>query len=206
MVPASRLAGLESELLRWRREGIINGDFFDGNLSGFVFSPPEDLPGTKSIVVVAIPDYPVHLWFDFRGERKRVIMPPHHLHCGRKDRAVGVALSAILGPSGFRAVRARLPVKLLAVSCGLALYGRNNITYIDGLGSFHRLVSFFTDLECSGHEWREPVAMESCTSCTACSRSCPSGAIDPGRFLLRAERCITLWNEMSGDVSFPDLL
>lgn len=206
MVPIGRMEDLESALNLWRRDGIIGEDFFAENLSGFVFSPPEDLPGAKSIVVVAIPDDPVHLWFDHRGERKRVIIPPHYLHCGKKDRAVGEALSATLSTSGFRAVKARLPVKLLAVSCGLARYGRNNITYIDGLGSFHRLVSFFTDLECSGHEWRKPVAMESCSSCTACARSCPSGAIDPGRFLVRAERCITLWNEMPEDVPFPDWL
>lgn len=48
--------------------------------------------------------------------------------------------------------------------------------------------------------------MEACDACTACICACPSGVIDPERFLVRAERCITLWNEMPGDVQFPDWL
>ncbi len=206
MVPIARVADLQHSIDRWRIDGIIGSDFFSGNLSGFVYSPPDDLPAAKSVVIVAIPDDPVHLWFDRRGVRTMVTVPPTYLHCERRDRAVGEALSAILGPAGARACRARLPVKLLAVSCGLARYGRNNVAYVEGFGSFHRLAAFFTDLECSNHVWAEPAAMESCASCRACTEACPSGAIDPGRFLVRAERCITLWNEMPGGVPFPEWL
>lgn len=35
----------------------------------------------------------------------------------------------------------------------------------------------------------------------ACLRNCPTGAISTDRFLLHAERCITFYNERSGD--FP---
>ena len=45
--------------------------------------------------------------------------------------------------------------------------------------------------------------MESCQSCSACLRNCPTGAITPERFLLRAERCIVFHNEEPSDVPFP---
>lgn len=46
--------------------------------------------------------------------------------------------------------------------------------------------------------------MERCQRCQACARSCPTGAIVPERFMLRAERCITFRNEKPGQVAFPE--
>jgi epoxyqueuosine reductase len=87
------------------------------------------------------------------------------------------------------------------VRSGLASYGRNNITYVEGWGSYVRLTGFYSDLPCERREWREPAAMKACEHCRACVNACPSGAIGEGRFLLEAERCITLYNEEAPD--FP---
>jgi epoxyqueuosine reductase len=105
---------------------------------------------------------------------------------------------------GYRVAQAIVPKKLLAVCGGVAAYGKNNITYVDGMGSFHRLVAFYSNLPCEQDEWREPRLMERCERCLGCARSCPTGAIEPERFLLRAERCITFWNEKPGQVAFPE--
>ena len=48
--------------------------------------------------------------------------------------------------------------------------------------------------------------LERCERCQVCQQSCPSGAISVDRFLLRAERCLTLWNEKPGQIAFPDWL
>jgi epoxyqueuosine reductase len=90
-------------------------------------------------------------------------------------------------------------LKLLAVRSGLAEYGRNNIGYIPGRGSFFRLMAFFTDLQCSEYTWRLPVMMERCLNCKACLVACPLGTIDEHRFLLHAERCLSFHNEHAGD-------
>ena len=37
--------------------------------------------------------------------------------------------------------------------------------------------------------------MDACRRCSACRRNCPTGAIGPDRFLVRAERCLTFHNE-----------
>ena len=48
--------------------------------------------------------------------------------------------------------------------------------------------------------------MPMCEGCTICASACPTGAIPEDRFLLKAELCITYWNEKPGDVPFPDWL
>jgi epoxyqueuosine reductase len=84
----------------------------------------------------------------------------------------------------------------------LAEYGRNNISYIPGLGSFHRLVAFYSDFPCVEDNWGDPKVMERCETCTVCQKMCPTGAIPTDRFLLRAERCLSFFNESPDE--FPD--
>jgi epoxyqueuosine reductase len=82
---------------------------------------------------------------------------------------------------------------------------------VPGMGSFHRLATFYSDLPCQEDNWQELQMMESCQNCSACLRNCPTGAIPSAslgtgtseRFLLRAERCITFHNERAGKFPFP---
>jgi epoxyqueuosine reductase len=108
-----------------------------------------------------------------------------------------------LGPKRYKLVRATLPQKLLAVRSGLAMYGRNNITYVPGHGSFHRLTSFFTDYESPVDFWQEKKALPLCSKCTACMRACPTGTIVKDRFLIRVDRCLTYLNEKKSKHAFP---
>jgi epoxyqueuosine reductase len=98
---------------------------------------------------------------------------------------------------------ARLPLKLLAVRSGLGQYGKNNICYVPGMGSFLQLVALYSDLPCQEDSWQDAQVMQRCKSCNACRLKCPTGTIPSDRFLLRAERCIVFHNEKQGDVSFP---
>ena len=116
---------------------------------------------------------------------------------------MGAILAEVLESGGYRAAKAVLPKKLLAVRSGLAAYGKNNITYVPGMGSFHGLVAVFSDLPAPEGTWRDAEMMEACHKCAACRRHCPTGAIDADRFLLRAERCLTFHNEKPVDVPFP---
>jgi epoxyqueuosine reductase len=91
----------------------------------------------------------------------------------------------------------------LAARSGLGAYGRNNVCYVEGLGSFHRPVALISDLPCPEDTWQEARMMERCQTCQACIRACPTGAITAERFLLHAERCLTFRNEKPGSVPFP---
>jgi len=179
---------------------------FRNYLSDFVFSPPDSLPEARSLTVVAVPDPQTRFTFTCNGKRIPTIVPPTYLHSQRNDKQAEDALAEILAPVGYRVIQARLPKKPLAVRSGLAAYGKNNITYVPGMGSFHRLVAFYSDLPCQQDDWQEPRIMERCEKCSACLRHCPTGAITAERFLLRAERCITFRNEEPGDVPFPEWL
>jgi epoxyqueuosine reductase len=112
-------------------------------------------------------------------------------------------LTEILAPKGYRVVLAKLPLKLLAVRSGLGTYGRNNICYVPGMGSFLQLVAFYSDFGCEKDSWQKPQMMQRCRDCYKCRSSCPTGAISSDRFLLRVERCIVFHNEKKGDIPFP---
>ena len=92
---------------------------------------------------------------------------------------------------------------MLAVSSGLARYGRNNITYIPRMGSFYRMTVFYSDVPCPQHEWHEIRMMERCQDCMACVRLCPTKALTEERFLIRGERCLTFHNYRPGHIPFP---
>ena len=101
---------------------------------------------------------------------------------------------------------ALVPQKTLAVRVGLAEYGRNNITYVSSMGSFHRPSTFYSDFPFEEDNWQELRKMDLCEECLACVRNCPTGAIPTDRFLLRVERCITYHNEQPEGVPFPEWL
>jgi epoxyqueuosine reductase len=210
VVSIERLHDLQEGIEAHHRQGLLDETFFRRCLSDFVFSPPDNMPEVRSLMVVAVPDPQIRFTFTWNGRRVPLIVPPTYLHWQRTDKRAEDALVEILGPAGYRVTRAVLPKKLLAVRSGLAAYGKNNITYVPGLGSFHRLAIFYSDLPfdlaqdkpCQQDHWQEPEMMERCQKCSACLRHCPTGAITSERFLLRAERCITFHNEEPSDVPF----
>ncbi len=155
-------------------------------------------------MIIAVPRPQVRVIFNRKGERLPLIIPPTYVAYKNTHRQVENLLTEILGGEKHQVAKASLPEKLLAVRIGLGFYGKNNISYIDGMGSLHQLVSFYTELPCKEHSWQELQPMNRCLNCSACLRSCPTGAITPERFLLRAERCIVFHNERMGD--FPSWL
>jgi len=198
IVSIQRLHDLKEEIESRYRQGLFDEQFYQENLSSFAFSPPDDLLA-KSLIVVALPRPQFQLVFN----AVTVLVPSYYLRWREAEKRLEDALAETLSPHGLRAVRARLPQKLLATRSGLARYGKNNISYVPGIGSYHRLMTFYSDLACQEDDWQEAQLMERCQNCSACIRNCPTGAITAERFLLRAERCITLHNEQPGDVAFP---
>ena len=195
---------LRADIEARHRDGLFDEDFYEERLASFEFQPPEGLPDAKSIFAVAVPDPQVQITFT-RGRRALpVIVPPTYLHWQDVDKRVEDALTEILAPSGHHAALASLPKKLTAVRSGLAAYGKNNVTYVPGMGSYHRLVVLWADVPLDEDNRHDLRVMDVCEKCQACQRVCPTGAIDPDRFLLHAERCLTFLNEKPPDVPFPD--
>ena len=110
-------------------------------------------------------------------------------------------MKSALETAGYRTARAHLALKTLAVRSGLAKYGRNNITYIPGMGSLYSLVAFYSDCPCEQDNWQDSKVMVDCENCSLCRDNCPTGSIPTERFLIHAEKCLGFLNERNPD--FP---
>lgn len=204
VVSIRRLHDLKNEIESRHAQGLFDDVFYQEALSFFSFSTPEDLPLAASLIVVAVPRPQTKVSFTWNRNTVALTIPPTYVRYWDIDKQVVSLLTEWLASKGFHTASAKLPKKLLAVRSGLAEYGRNNITYIPGMGSFYQLIAFYSDMPCEEDGWREARVMDKCKDCRICLTKCPTGAIMSERFLLRAERCLVFHNERSLDHPFPD--
>ena len=203
VVSIRRLRDLQDEIKGRHAQGAFDEEFYRERLTFFTFKPPDDFPAAGSLIVVAVPRPQTKISFTWNDKTLALILPPTYLGHQEVRRQTGDILTELLPPEGHRVVLAGLPQKALAVRSGLAEYGRNNICYVPGMGSFFQTIAFHSDLPCTEDTWREPRMMDRCQTCEACLIKCPTGAITSERFLLRTERCIVFHNERSRDYPFP---
>jgi epoxyqueuosine reductase len=204
VVPIGHLADLREAILGRLDQGLIDETHFREKLGFMSFGLPADLPDARSIIIVALPTPQMRIFFNYHEVKVPVILPPTYVSYTPRTRGVQAVLRDWLKEHGYHLSEPKLPLKTLAVRSGLAEYGRNNICYVPGMGSFLQLVAAFSDMPCGEDPWREAVSLARCERCTACLQNCPTGAIAGDRFLLHAEICLTYLNESSRD--FPGWL
>lgn len=199
VVSVKHLAELRDEIMGKSEAGFINENIFDTYMKHFEYDIPEGLPGAGSVIIVATPQPHSRLTFQLDGHSHSFIVPTNYAH-GTDDLVRDALLGLFVG-RGFGIRRASLPLKPLAARSGLASYGKNNITYVDGMGSYFRLIAFYTDYPFEEDSWGEETMAKRCDNCVACIKKCPTSAIDPDRFLIHAERCLTFYNESESDIA-----
>jgi epoxyqueuosine reductase len=203
IVSVTHLPELRAEIEGRRDRGEFDAQFSKDYLYSFNFTPPAQLPDAQSIVVVAMPRPPTKATFDWNGRKQSFIMPPTYTAYDEKRLQVEHLVAEAVGKRGYKIATPRLPLKLLAVRSGLAEYGRPNITFAEGMGSFMRLTAVYTDMQSETDSWQEPKIMQRCRDCDLCQKACPTRAISQDRFLLHAERCLTYHNEKPASALFP---
>lgn len=202
VVPISRADDLKRDI-----EELADGEFqtrwigrMAANKEKFIPSGLNFVP--RSLISVIMPSPKVMLQFTHREQPVACIMPPTYCDSQAGEAKVLSYMNAYLAPRGYTAALAdSLPQKLLAVHCGLGVYGRNNVCFSEEFGSYIHLQSYVSDLPCQEAPWFPLRRMEACRHCQACVASCPTGAIDSVRHLINSNNCLTSMNEQDGD--FP---
>ena len=175
-------------------KGLLDKAFFRNNLENFNYDVKSLLPTAKSVIVTAAPQGKSIAEFQCEGSSYQAVIPPTYVYPVVISKLADI-MNKVLVQEGYSLAKPALPLKLLAVKSGLGQYGRNNICYVPGFGSFHRLGVYVTDYLFEEDSWGEMESLTSCSNCTACIDNCPTGAIDSGRFLIYAQNCITNFNE-----------
>jgi epoxyqueuosine reductase len=185
------LKEVRSTLQKRRVGGEIEPDFFRDNLDIFTYFEGSALENPQSILIVAVPR-PAHvLSFSVGGREIATILPPTYVHYRKLFEEVRDDLAAALSDFDCRLELLSAPLKALGNRLGLLSYGRNNIGYIDGLGSYFQLVGLASDKLIEGKRLlagRAQKLLPRCKDCRICAKACPTGAIDKER-ILRADSC-----------------
>jgi len=165
----------------------------------FQNNQPPNIPFEPlSFLVVAYPGDCAQFILSVEGKRIAIPLPPPFNDRAEQKRFDDVIESVL---KNCQTAHTRgISQKLLTVLSGLGRYGRNNICYIEGLGSYFNLRAFYTDIPCEDHS--QPLLfMDECKTCTLCGDNCPTGAIGENS-VIDATRCLSMYNEVDGAI--PD--
>ena len=131
------------DVLSRRRSGELDAGFFEANLAGFdSFEAPWEGPATVVVVVMPRPAHAVAFTVD--GRQVEAVFPPTYVRYQPLFEEVRKDLEEH-GLPGARVERLNVPLKSLAARLGLVRYGRTNVTYAPGFGSYLQLFGYLTD-------------------------------------------------------------
>lgn len=202
IVSASHITELESEYNLLLADSKIDKQFVKKYIRNYIdFSVINENPSILSFIIIATPSPQVDVKFYHNESTYCLKIPPQYSDRIKVTGRIKNIAAQIFKNNGYETFSVVLPKKLLAVHSGLAKYGKNNITYISGMGSYHRLTVFASDLPCDHDYWQDLQLLERCNKCKACQINCPTGAIRDDQFIIKAERCLAYHNEQSE--SFP---
>lgn len=186
--------------------GILSDNStYRGYLNELSFTIPDSIPDAKSVIIIAVFTPLGLVNFHYRGEKYEITIPPQYYRLGiTRDQLKDIIRDTIIHDDGYNIEFANsyLFLKSLAAFTGLAKYGRNNICYVEEMGSMISLHAFLTNYEFEEDHFSEMRMMEHCESCKICMINCPTNAIKEDNFVVDISKCVTLYNEV--DDEFPD--
>ncbi len=201
-VAVERLQTIKDELALLQKEKTLNG--FQNWIINHMynFNSSEDNFTRRSVLIVALPPPASYANVTFKrlGKEYKLysIMDVSFTQLSNHITEAVTNAGYKIKPENA------LPMKRLAVQSGLAEYGRNNITYVDGMGSFLSYAAFSTDIPLAGDNWRDATVSPVCDGCDICVGNCPTGAIREDEFIIDNVRCLSCLNESTDD--FPEWL
>jgi epoxyqueuosine reductase len=168
------------------------------------FVVPPGFPEATSVIILAVKAPMLRFDAQFRGRRHPLMLSPQYFDDGVTLAGIEAAIRRdIVKDPAVRLEPAQgFHLKLMAVRSGLGRYGRNNICYVEGMGTFLALFAYLTDAPGLEDSWHRLAMLDACRDCVICYGICPTNAIRREEFVIDAGRCITLYNEVNG--TFPN--
>ncbi len=199
------LQQVREELRDRKTTGELDAGFYDNNLTFFRYKDSlHSAADAQAIMLVAVRRPAHRVFFEFEQGALEVMLPPTYLRYSNLFIEVRDDIEACIPELQGHLSILVAPLKRLACSLGLATYGRNNLTYIPGWGSYFQLLGYITDIDIGiPDDWApQPLMlMRECEDCWNCRLACPTAAIEEDRILLHAESCATLFSEQPGHLN-----
>ncbi len=208
IVSVKRFADLQHDIdVLLEGNKLSNNRVYRSYIDTKKFVLPEEFSNAKSIIVIAKKTRVAYIDFMYRGKTHNLLLPSPYYDDGTmiediENYIYDKIFHQSKSESKYKIQRTKsLFLKTLAVRSGLSRYGRNNISYVNEMGSFYDLYSYFTDFEPEKYNWSDERLMDLCESCRICTNVCPTSAIRDDEFVINVDRCLPLYNEVSGE--FP---
>lgn len=209
LVSINSIRKIKQELEQTQNNNPFITKYLNGYFEEFKYEHSIIMTNPKSLLIVAVPDSIKRVYFNLNGRKHTALIPPvYSFHSSvknednqKKIKEINNVLEKTLSSYDLEAHKINLPAKLLAARSGLGVYGKNNLCYVEGLGSFMWLGVYLTDIPCDNEVWLEYNIMDICEDCNLCSYNCPTNAINGDSFIIQASRCISYHDE--SESNFP---
>ena len=205
-VSIDHLKELQEDIDKLRNAGkLSDNEIYRGYIDTRGFEIPEKLPNAKSMIILAIFTKLALIVFHLEGRKYEIMIPPAYYDDALTNEILeDLILKKIIKEPGYKIELTRnLHLKLLAVRSGLGKYGRNNICYVDEMGSMLNLYACYTNFQFEEDNWTEMKMMDHCSNCKICINNCPTNAIptpSDETFVINAGKCISVYNEIDGKI------
>lgn len=204
-VSIEHLKEMRNDIDKLRQEDkLSHNKTFQSYIENKTFELPEEMPNAKYLIIVASYTKLAQITFNYNDSKQLAFLPPQYYDDGVTAEMIEDSLKKdVLKDSKLPLIRAQgVLMKLTAVRSGLGEYGRNNICYVDEMGSFITLLGYFTEHEFAEDHWGDRQMMDYCKTCNICLKNCPTSAIREENFVIDVAKCVTLYNEVEGE--FPE--
>ena len=134
-----RFPSLQEEIDALRHSGqLAQTPAFTNYMNDLSFRLPDNFPSARSLLLIATSAPLMIINLRFADRHIPAFMPPNYPFHGLTRAMLLEEIRTIIPDSGHRVDRVdyHFFMKLAAVRSGLAQYGRNNICYVEGMGSF----------------------------------------------------------------------
>jgi epoxyqueuosine reductase len=187
-----------------RKQGLFSKNkVFRSYVDSKSFKLPDDFQDAKFIIVLAVYTPLAIAHALHRGRSFEILIPPNYqIQSFTVEQLKMSIIQQVIREKGYRIrnVSNGIFLKHLAVRSGLAKYGRNNICYVEEMGSMFALFAFYTDYVFSEDHWNDLQIMDCCKDCRFCFNQCPTHAISDESFIIDVEKCLPLYNEVRGEM------